>query len=60
MMRSFQRMEWNERDCRNCKRQLGCPHSTLAGEFVVEPTDDMKPVIMKMLCDNLKIREDAR
>lgn len=50
--------QWEERNCRNCKIQLGCPHSTLAQQFMVEPTEDMKPIIINNMCSKLKLRED--
>ena len=50
--------QWEQRNCRNCKIQLGCPHSILAQCFMVEPTEDMKPIIMKDMCSKLKIREE--
>lgn len=50
--------QWKERNCRNCKIQLGCPHSKLAGNLAIEPTNDMKPPIMKSICANHKIREN--
>lgn len=49
--------EWEERNCRNCKIQLGCPHSILAGEFMIEPTDIMKPIILEKICAKHKMEE---
>ena len=49
--------EWEERNCRNCKIQLGCPHSTLAQCFMIEPTDGMKPIILEKICAKHKMEE---
>lgn len=46
---------WEVRDCKNCQLRLGCPHSKYAGEYVIEPTDFMKPVILSQWCDMNKI-----
>ena len=49
--------EWEERNCRNCKFMLGCPHSTFAQCFMIEPTDAMKPIILEKICAKHRLEE---
>lgn len=50
--------QWEQRNCRNCKIQLGCPYSTLAERFMIQPTEDVKLMILETICSKLKIRDD--
>lgn len=43
-------IKWENRPCGNCKISMGCPHSLLAGEYVIEIPEFMRKIYMKEHC----------
>lgn len=50
--------QWEQRECLKCRIRLGCPHSFMAQSLLVEPTEDMKPIIIETMCEKFKMEND--